>query len=95
MGFVGTIGSIIGFPFKLIFKGGKKKEPAQEQLPNFPTDMPPHQLQPADVAADNLKAKVDLMLSQVDSLRLEYDAINQRLQTIERMVRELYMMAKS
>ncbi len=96
MGVLGTVGKIIIFPFKIIFGRGKSREPVQDQLPPLPpSDIPPSQFQPSDVATNNLKSKIDLMLSQVDSMKVEYDAINQRLQTIERMVRELYMMAKS
>lgn len=95
MGVIGFIGKVIIFPFKLIFTGGKKKEPTAEEaaLINPPTEQ--LQTYPTGVASDNLKAKVDLMLAQVDSLKIEYDAINQRIQSIERMVRELYTMAKS
>ena len=99
MGTLGTIGNIIAFPFKLIF-GVKKKEPTVEETPlsNYPEPSytPVNQPNyPTDVASENLKAKVDLMLTQIDSLKIEYEAINQRIQNIERMVRELYAMAKS
>jgi len=47
------------------------------------------------VATDNVKAKMDLVLAQVDSLRIQYEALNQRTQTIESMVREIYNLAKS
>ncbi|MEK6909870.1 MAG: hypothetical protein AABW61_02205 [Candidatus Aenigmatarchaeota archaeon] len=99
MGALGIVGNVIVFPFKLIF-GGKKKEPAPEETPltNYPTYTPPINQPPAypvDASTENLKAKVDLMLTQIDSLKIEYEAINQRIQNIERMVRELYAMAKS
>ena len=98
MGTLGIIGNVIVFPFKLIF-GGKKKEPPAEEIPltNYPSYTPPTQppVYPTDASSENLKAKVDLMLAQIDSLKIEYEAINQRIQNIERMVRELYAMAKS
>jgi len=98
MGAVGIIGNVIVFPFKLIF-GGKKKELVVEESPpiNYPASLPPanQPSYPTDASAENLKAKVDLMLTQIDSLKIEYEAINQRIQNIERMVRELYAMAKS
>lgn len=101
MGALGIVGSVVLYPFKLIFGGGKKKETSvEEPLPNYPMinpsiNQPSQSSYPTDVATENLKAKVDLMLTQVDSLKLEYEAINQRIQNIERMVRELYTMAKS
>ena len=105
MGALGVAGKIIIFPFKLIF-GGKKKEPPVEEVPltSYPPPYTPPVAQPdysaqlsypTGAAAENLKAKVDLMLTQIDSLKTEYEAINQRIQNIERMVRELYAMAKS
>jgi flagellar biosynthesis/type III secretory pathway M-ring protein FliF/YscJ len=50
---------------------------------------------PEDVTTGNVKAKMDLVLTQVDSLRTQYEALNQRTQTIESMVREIYNLAKS
>lgn len=67
-----------------IFK--RKKE---EPIP------PARELTPEVVTTENVKAKMDLLLAQVDSLRTQYEALNQRIQTIEAMVRELYNMAKS
>lgn len=100
MGILGIIGKVIIFPFKWIFGGGKKKEPPAEGIPvNYPETytQPANQplLYPTDASSENLKAKVDLMLTQIDSLKIEYEAINQRIQNIERMVKELYTMAKS
>lgn len=97
MGFMKTLFKIIFFPFKLIFNlifgRIKKKETLPETKEGFPVaqSIPT----PSDVTADNLKAKVDLMLSQVDGLKIEYEALNQRIQNIERMVKEIYQMAKS
>lgn len=98
MGALGVIGKIIAFPFKLLF-GGKKKEAVEETQsypsPQYTPQYPATASYPTDTSEDNLKAKVDLMLAQFDGLKLEYEAINQRIQNIERMVRELYTMAKS
>ncbi len=65
----------------------KKEEP----LPALPT----RELTPETVTSDNMKAKMDLVLAQIDSLKTQFEALNQRTQTIEAMVRELYNMAKS
>ena len=96
MNILKTIGKIIIFPFKLIFGGKKKESPAEAALTNYPAS-PTNQPMgyPTDASTENLKAKVDLMLTQIDSLKIEYEAINQRIQNIERMVKELYAMAKS
>ena len=99
MGVIGIIGKVIAFPFKFIFGGGRKKndpdmktEDATIQKTNY--TYPPEQTYP-EPTPDNLKAKVDLMLAQMDGLKLEYDAMSQRIQNIERMVKELYAMSKS
>ena len=90
VGFLGVIWSIVSFPFKFLFGKIKKKEPATEG-----TSANSEPVSPTEISADNLKAKMDLMMSQVDSMKIENEAINQRIQNIERMVKELYVMAKS
>jgi len=73
-----------------LFRRKKKEEP----LP------PPAMLPKIDVTvetatADNLKAKMDLLITEMDSMKFQYSALNERLQNIERMLREIYQMAKS
>ncbi len=43
----------------------------------------------------NVKARMDLVLTQMDSLRVQYESVNERLINIEKMLKELYDMAKS
>ena len=99
MGAIGTTFKIIGFPFKLIFGSGKKKDDANKapedtaQLQAFSNPTQPSY--PTSSSEDNTRTKIDLMLAQIDGLKLEYETINQRIQNIERMVKELYGMAKS
>lgn len=78
-----------------IFKfGSKKKEepkieepavrmPALPEVPNEPANL------------ENIKTKVDLILSQIDSLKIRYESLNERIILIEKMVKEMYDMAKS
>lgn len=105
MGILGIGGKVAAAPFKFLFGRMRKKDDsadavsqnAESQYMPQPAVMNQQmgQVPSMDAPADNIKAKVDLMLSQIDSLKIEYEAINQRIQNIERMVRELYSMSKS
>ena len=79
---------LIKFRKKLFRKRENLALPAQ-------TEMTPEAVTPEAVTTENVKAKMDLVLTQVDSLRTQYETLNQRTQTIESMVREMYNMAKS
>lgn len=100
MGFFAILGKIILFPFKLIFGRGKRHKETESSIQsqtNYPQLQTTYQQQYTQppIDSENLRAKVDLMLSQIDSLKIEYEALNQRIQNIERMIREIYAMAKS
>jgi hypothetical protein len=45
--------------------------------------------------AENVKAKMDLVLTQVQSLNVRYETLNERLQRIEQMIQEIYKIAKA
>lgn len=44
---------------------------------------------------ENVRAKIDLLLTQLESLRIQQQALNERIIQIEKMIQELYRMAKS
>lgn len=48
-----------------------------------------------EVGIEPLKAKTDLLLMKIESLEARYESINEKLKNIERMLSELYQMAKS
>ncbi|MBI4894449.1 MAG: hypothetical protein HY833_01800 [Candidatus Aenigmarchaeota archaeon] len=62
-------------------------------LPPLPQPSQAHQNQFA--SQENMKAKIDLMMTQVDSIRLQNENLNERLVQIEKMVKQLLEMAKS
>lgn len=70
------------------------------QTPLFTSDrplpQPPSQAMSASESAthENLKAKVDLMMTQIDSMRIQSQAMNERIVQIENMVRQLLDMAR-
>jgi hypothetical protein len=76
----------------LLSRFRKKKEKLDE--PKFPANVP--QQQPAQTApavpmssTSSIKAEMDLVLSQMENLRMQYEAINAKLQNIERVVTEI------
>jgi hypothetical protein len=76
--------------FKGIFRR-KKEEPLalpESSLPNLP------KVTPETASTENMKAKMDLLLTQLESLNVRYETLNQRLQNIERMIQEIYVIAK-
>ena len=75
----------------------KKKEKLDE--PKFPTNAPypqPTQTAPAVPmsSTSSVKAEMDLVLSQMENLRMQYEAINAKLQNIERVVAEIRSFCK-
>lgn len=46
------------------------------------------------VAQDNIRAKMELMATQIDSMRMQQESMNQRIVDIETMVKQLLIMAK-
>lgn len=69
----------------------KKEIPPVESL----SPSPPSPLTSEAAMTENVKAKMDLVLTQIDSLRIQYESINERITLIEKMVKELLDMAKS
>lgn len=44
---------------------------------------------------DNTRAKLDLMMTQIDGMRIQQESISERVQQIEKIVKQLLDMAKS
>jgi len=66
---------------------GKKKELPLPELPK--------EISSETTTIDNVKAKMDLVLTQLDSIRTEYAVLNERTKTIENLLREIMTLAKS
>ena len=66
----------------------RKEEPPKASLPSLTSVT-------ETITMDNVKSKMDLVLTQLDSIKTEYQVLNERLTSIERMVKEIYDMAKS
>jgi hypothetical protein len=70
---------------------GKKKQEEATQPINL--SLPPVTTETATI--ENVKAKIDLILSKLDSIKTEQETLNERINGIERILKELYTMAKS
>ena len=44
---------------------------------------------------ENLRTKMELILSQIDTLKAKNDTMNEKIEQIEKMVKEIYEIAKS
>ena len=76
---------------KSIFRR-KKEEPAEE-LPEIPEEKPLESLEPATL--ENLKAKMDLILTQMESLKIQNETLIERLKIIEKLLIEIRKLAIS
>jgi hypothetical protein len=75
----------------------KKKEKV-EDVDLAATGNIPHEMVPkitGETNIENVKAKMDLVLTQIQSLNVRYETVNSRLERIEQMIQEIYKIAKS
>lgn len=70
----------------------RKKEPSM--ISNLPKLETPKPVTAETASTENVKAKMDLLMTQIESLNVKYETLNQRLANIERMVQEIYVIAK-
>lgn len=70
----------------------RKKEPLPPLPPPEPEPKPDTGLSLA--AEGNVKAKIELMMTQMDSLQTQYAALNERIKNIERLVTEIRSFCK-
>ena len=80
---------MLGF-LKRIFRRREKEEPIPELSA---IEERPISLEPATL--ENLKAKMDLILTQLDSVRVQNETLNERIKTLERILLEIRKLATS
>lgn len=78
----------IGSRLKGIFRR-RKEEPLPE-----PTVIPKTEITAESVATENVKAKMDLVLTQLESLSIKYDTLSERIDRMEKTINEIYTIAK-
>ncbi|RLI98742.1 MAG: hypothetical protein DRP00_01340 [Candidatus Aenigmatarchaeota archaeon] len=71
----------------------RKKEEPVEELPEIPEEKPLESLEPATL--ENLKAKMDLILTQMESLKIQNETLMERLKIIEKLLIEIRKLAVS
>jgi hypothetical protein len=79
------------------FKRKKKTDPkagGSQVMPPPGAGMPPGATYQRSAASGAVRAEMDLILSQMETLRIQYEAINTRLQNIERLVTEIRSFCK-
>lgn len=79
-------GVVMGFLSGLKEKFIKKKVEPVLPLPVEPVK-PEASFEPASL--DNVKAKIELISTQIDSLRIQNENLNERMKNIERLVTEI------
>ena len=76
-----------------IFKRKQPEMPAEA----LPEEMPFSALEmdQETTTIENLKAKIDLIATHFDTLKTQYEVLNEKISAIEKMVKEMYRMSKS
>jgi len=69
-----------------------RKKKKFEDVSDVPMDLPKIT---GEANAENVKAKMDLVLTQIQSLNVRYETVNERLDRIEKMIQEIYRIAKA
>jgi len=78
--------------FSLKFWKKKEKDLNFDLKTAPPTDLPK---MTGEANAENVKAKMDLVLIQMQSMNVRYETLNSRLERIEQMIQEIYRIAKA
>jgi len=80
----------------VVFGFLKKKKPETEEVVLPPPEpVPPKTENTESASIEAVKAKIDLIATHIDSLKVQYTVLNERLENLEKMVKEIYQMAKS
>ena len=81
---MGIFGRIFG-----IFRR-KKREIPPEEIPPVPEPIPAVGAAEAQkITLENIKARLDLVIAELDSVKTQNQAINERLKTIEKILTEM------
>ncbi|MCS7105828.1 MAG: hypothetical protein NZ942_00725 [Candidatus Aenigmarchaeota archaeon] len=78
----------------LSFFRRKKETSVTAELPELPPlpSSPPIPKPEATIetsSIENLRVKIDLVLTHIDSLKTQYETLNERIKNIEQMVQEI------
>ncbi|MEM5883158.1 MAG: hypothetical protein QXQ77_02875 [Candidatus Aenigmatarchaeota archaeon] len=59
------------------------------ELPPLPPSLPKPEVSIEPSSIENLRAKIELILTHIDSLKTQYETLNERIKNIEQMVQEI------
>ncbi len=74
-------------------KGAFRRKKEEDELP-IEEPLAPAVSELGEVTAENVKAKMDLMMTRLDSLSTQYATVNERIKNIERLVTEIRSFCK-
>jgi hypothetical protein len=85
----------MGLMSKLKFwkKGDEILPPITPEAPLAP--LPPRPVTAESAGIDNVKAKVDLILTQIESIKVQNETLNERVKNTEKAVAEILAIAKA
>lgn len=79
------------------FKRKPKETKIDTSLASAAADLntkPPGMSSLESASNENVRAKVDLVLTQMESFNIRMDTVSQRLERLERMIQEIWTIAK-
>jgi len=71
-----------------------KKKPKDDLDLGLPTEMKRGPITAETTGNENVRAKMDLVLTQMESMNIRMETLGQRLERLERMVQEIWTIAK-
>jgi len=76
------------------FKKKPKEAKLGTELPPLPSDLKPLSMTAETTGSENVRAKMDLVLTQMESMNIRMETLGQRLERLERMIQEIWTIAK-
>ncbi len=74
----------------------KRKTPDEMPSENSPEiQLSALEMSPESTNLENIKVKIDLIATHFDTLKTQYEVLNEKVSAIEKMVKEMYEMSKS
>ncbi len=67
----------------------RKKEEPKELEP-----LPKVEITPQTTSIENVRSKMDLLMTQLESLTVKHQTLSEKIDRIEKMVQEIYTIAK-
>jgi hypothetical protein len=64
----------------------------QEQYNNI--NIPKNQEQPKEVQ-ENKKSEIEILIAKIDALKFQYEVLSEKISNMEKMLKEIYEIAKS